>query len=237
MGGTDSFLIKMEVVMKKMALVTGFAFLLGGETLFAQTVEPQALIREISGTVEIKEPGAAAWSPAVRGQSLNRSTIVSTGFKSGALIAIGNSTVSVQALTRLSLEELMAADGGEKVDLNLRTGRVRADVRPPAGGSTSFTVRSPTATASVRGTIFEFNGMELRVVEGRVHLSGSGGNGTYVGRGQVGRTDIETGRPVGAVETIRETLIPAMPAGITQTQEAPAALPTAGDIDAGFDWL
>jgi hypothetical protein len=227
----------MEVLMKKMVLVTGFALLLGGGTLFSQTAGPQALIREISGTVEVKAPGAADWSPAARGQSLDRGTVISTGFKSGALIAVGNSTVSVQALTRLSLEELIAAEGGEKVDLNLRAGRVRADVRPPAGGSTNFTVRSPTATASVRGTIFEFNGAELRVVEGRVHLSGSGGNGTYVGQGQVGRTDIETGRPLGTAETVRETLIPAMPAGISQTQEAPAALPAAGDINAGFDWL
>jgi hypothetical protein len=233
--------------MKKMQLIAGFAFLLGGGTLFSQetaelftagsqAAEPLAVIRELSGTVEVKEPGTAAWTLAARDQSLNRGTVISTGFKSGALIAVGNSTLSVQSLTRLSLEELIAADEGEKVDLNLRTGRVRAEVRPPAGGTTSFTVRSPIATASVRGTMFEFNGIELRVAEGRVHLSGNGGNGTYVGRGQLGRTDIETGRTLRAEETVREILIPAMPAGVDQVREFPSRLPAAGDIDAGFDW-
>jgi ferric-dicitrate binding protein FerR (iron transport regulator) len=232
-------------------LITGFAFLLGigglcaQETTAQRTGEPQATIREISGTVEIKAPGAADWAPASRGQVVEQRALISTGFKSSVLLAIGNSTLSVQPLTRLSLEELVLAGNSEKVDVNLRAGRVRANVRPPAGGTTGFTVRSPTATASVRGTVFEFNGTELRVDEGRVHLSsstsggggGGGGNGAYVGVGHVGRMDTETGRAAGAAETAREALAPAMPAGADSAPEAPAAVPTAGDINAGFDWL
>jgi hypothetical protein len=229
--------------MKRTVMITGLAFLLGMGGLSAQEVsaqradEPQTVIREISGTVEVKAPDAAVWIPASRGQILERRTLISTGFKSSALIAIGNSTLSVQPLTRLSLEELITANGDEKVDLNLRAGRVRADVRPPVGGTTNFTVRSPTATASVRGTVFEFNGTELRVDEGRVHLSGNGGNGAYVGMGHLVRTDTETGRAAAVAETAREALAPAMPTGVDQAPEVPAALPVAGDIDAGFDWL
>jgi hypothetical protein len=226
-----------RAVMDRRILITGFAFLLGLGGLFAQEAgEPRTVIQEISGTVEVKAPDAADWTPAARGQVLERRTLISTGFKSSALIAIGNSTLSVQPLTRLSLEELVLSGNSEKVDLNLRAGRVRANVRPPAGGTTNFEVRSPTATASVRGTVFEFNGTELRVDEGRVHLSGGGGNGTYVGMGHLARTDTETGRTTGAAETARETLTPAMPAGVDQAAEIPAALPSTGDIDAGFDW-
>jgi hypothetical protein len=197
----------------------------------------RAVIREISGTVEVKAPGAAAWSPASRGQTLERSAMISTGFKSGALVAIGNSTLSVQPLTRLSLEELAAAESAEKVDINLRAGRVRANVKPPVGGTTSFTVRSPSATASVRGTEFEFNGIQLRVTEGRVHLTGGDGSGAYVGAGQAARISIETGQTTGAEETAREELTPSVPAGVDSVPAAaPAAPPSSGDIDARFTW-
>jgi peptidoglycan/xylan/chitin deacetylase (PgdA/CDA1 family) len=223
--------------MKKMALITGFAFLLGTGGLSAQEGdESRMVIREISGTVEIKAPDGADWVPASRGQVLERHTIVSTGFKSSALIAIGNSTLSVQPLTRLSLEELIRAGNAEKVDLTLRTGRVRANVRPPADGATDFVVRSPVATASVRGTVFEFNGTELRVDEGRVHLSGGGLNGAYVGVGQFVRTDMETGRVITAAETAKEVLTPTAPAGMDSIPGTAADASAAGDIDAGFVW-
>jgi hypothetical protein len=201
-----------------------------------QTSELQAIIREISGTVEIKAANAAVWSPASRGQAISRDTLISTGFKSSALIAIGNSTLSVRPLTSLSLEELTAAEDGEKVALNLRTGRVRADVKPPATGRTDFTVRSPSSTASVRGTSFDFNGIDIRVDEGRVHFTGGDRSGTYVGAGHQARTDIETGRVATAGETAKEELAPSVPAGVESIQDF--TLPAlAGDIDAGFDWL
>jgi hypothetical protein len=225
---------ELDMTIKRMLM--GLLVLWSAAALFSQERTP-AVIREISGTVEVKAPGAAAWSPAARGQALERSAVISTGFKSSALIAIGNSTLSVQPLTRLSLEELAAAENAEKVDINLRTGRVRANVKPPAGGTTSFTVRSPSATASVRGTAFEFNGLQLRVEEGRVHLSGGDGGGTYVGSGHLARTSIETGRTLGTGETAREELAPFVPAGVDRIPAPASAVPSAsGDIDAGFVW-
>lgn len=227
--------------MKQVILIA--ALLWGAQALFAQqagspAAGPQAVIREISGTVEIKTPGSAAWSPAAPGQILPRDAVVSTGFKSSARIDLGNSTLMVRPLTRLTLEELVRTESGEKVELNFRTGRVRAEVKPPAGGTVSFTVRSPTATASVRGTSFEFNGTRLRVDEGRVHLAGSGGTGTYVAAGHLARMDTETGRIAGAAETAVEELSPAAPAG-TESTPAPAAKTTfpAAAVETGFEWL
>jgi hypothetical protein len=221
----------MEAVMKTM--IWGLVIVLAVPALFAQ----EAVIREIRGTVEVKAPDAADWSPAFQGQAIGRSTLVSTGFKSGALIGIGNSTISVQSLTRLSLEELTRAESAEKVDISLRTGRVRANVKPPPGGTTSFAIRSPTATASVRGTSFEFNGTEVRVEEGRVHFAGTGGNGAYVGGGRLARTDSETGYTAGPAETAAEELTPPAPAGADSViVPFPAKVLSSGDIDAWFDW-
>jgi hypothetical protein len=219
----------LEVDMKGMVL--GLAFVLGAAVLFAQ----EAVIREISGTVEVRAPGAAAWSPAEQGQRLGLNVMISTGFKSGAVIAIGNSTLSVQPLTRLSLEELVRAAGNEKVAISLRAGRIRAEVKPPAGGTAAFSVRSPIVTASVRGTAFEFDGVELRVEEGRVHVAGGDGGGTYVGAGHAVKTDIESGFTAGVAQAAREELTPPAPAGMGAV-EAPAAAPAAGDIDAVFEW-
>jgi hypothetical protein len=222
--------------MKKMML--GLALLLWGTAgLFAQA-EIEAVIRELSGTVEIKAPGETGWSPARRGQRVTRNTVISTGFKSSALVALGNSTLSVLPLTRLSIEELLRTEGagGEKVDINLWTGRIRVEVKPPAGGTANFTVRSPTATASVRGTSFEFDGIRVSVDEGRVHMTGGDRSGVYVGAGHRVSTDMETGRTTGAAESAREDLTPPAPAGIDILPEVPAPLPPAGDIEAGFEW-
>jgi hypothetical protein len=212
------------------AAIIGLMVFAGAGMLFSQT----AVIREINGTVEVMEPGSAAWAPARQEQELPMGAIISTGFRSGALIAIGNSTLAVQALTRLSVEELVRAGGVEKVGVNLRTGRIRADVKPPAGGRMEFTVRSPMATASVRGTSFEFDGIRLKVDEGRVRINGGDRSGAYVGAGHQVRTDIESGRTASVAETAREELAPALPVGIREVPELKADIPPA--LEFGFDW-
>jgi hypothetical protein len=216
--------------MKKTML--GLLFLLGAGMLFSQ----EAIIREFTGTVEVKGPGAEAWSPVRQGQAIDRSAVISTGFKSSAVIGIGNSILMVQPLTRLTVLDLQEAGGNEQVNLSLRTGRIRADVKPPAGGKTEFTVRSPTATASVRGTAFEFNGLQLRVDEGRVHLSGGDRSGTFVGAGRQVQTDIDTGRTMSVAEAAKEELTPSLPPGMESAPEVKATPQVGGVINAGFVW-
>jgi hypothetical protein len=196
----------------------------------------EAVIKEIVGTVEVKAPGEAAWVPAEQGQTVAQAAMVSTGFKSTALIAIGNSTLTVRPLTRLSLSELAAAEDGEKVNVNLRVGRVRADVKPPDAGKIDFTVRSPTATASVRGTVFDFDGTNLRVDEGRVHITGGDRSGVYVGAGHGVSTDIETGRTISVAEAVQEELAPALPAAVEKLSEQTAPPSAFGDLELNLSW-
>jgi hypothetical protein len=194
------------------------------------------VIREVSGTVETKAPGAAAWRAAAVGQELDTASLISTGFRSTALVRIGNSTVMVQPLTRLSLEEIAEGQNGDMVTLNLRAGRIRADVKPPAGRTINFSVRSPTATASVRGTVFEFDGLHLNVEEGRVHLGGQTVTGAYVGAGHSTTADPETGKTVAAIERVKADLNPALPAGAAAAPSGPAADPVSADLGIGFKW-
>jgi hypothetical protein len=183
--------------------------MLGG-SLHAQ-VDSRAIIREITGTVELKAPGAERWSPARAGQEISRATVISTGFKSIAIVALGNSTVTVRPLTRLTLEEIQSSQGDESVRLELHAGRVRAEVNPPSGGRTDFTVRSPQATASVRGTAFDFDGMNLDVAEGRVYVAGGDGTGNYIGAGHRSLSSSQTGRTTGSGELERAGLSPLIP--------------------------
>jgi hypothetical protein len=179
-----------------------------GAGLRAQT----AYIRELSGTVELKGPGSDVWRPAKTGDVLEETTVISTGFRSIARLAIGNSVIAVRPLTRLTLGELVRAGNNETVRLELRTGSVRAEVAPPSAGRTDFRVRSPVATASVRGTVFEFDTENLTVSEGVVQFSpGSEERGTArrsvaVRAGEASRIDRESGRtlpPLAAAETER----------------------------------
>ena len=224
----------MKSILMSLLVLWGVSGLYAG--LYAQESGSQAVIREISGKVEIKAPGSSNWTPARQGQSVARTAVVSTGFKSTVVIALGNSLLSVQPLTRLTVEEIQETAGNERVNINLQTGRIRADVKPPAGGKTEFTVKSPSATASVRGTSFEFDGLTLRVDEGRVHVTGGDRSGTYVGVGHSVSTDIETGRTVNAIETAREELVPSPPVGVNTTPGVPPIQPVTGDIDATFSW-
>ncbi len=109
--------------------------------VFAQT----AVIKELSGTVELKQAGQTDFVPAKVGDEVAQSTIVSTGFRSTALIEVGSSVITVRPLTRLSLAEIASAPGTETINVNLQIGRVKVDVNPPLGTRTSMSIRSDSS--------------------------------------------------------------------------------------------
>jgi ferric-dicitrate binding protein FerR (iron transport regulator) len=197
-----------------------YGTLLAGILLFIQNIcapvlygQEAAYFRELNGTVEVKAPGAASWTAAAAGDRIEQAAQISTGFKSRAVIVLGNSVIVVQPVTRLSLEELIRNQGGEQVSLYLQTGRVRAEVKPPAGETVNFTVRSPVATASVRGTVFEFDGETIRGLEGRTQYSLPNGRETYVTEGESSYVDESSNRVVTPFEAAQERLAPALPPG------------------------
>jgi hypothetical protein len=198
----------------------------------------EAYIRDCVGTVEVRAPGAAAWTPAKIGQSISESTWISTGFRSTAVIVLGNSSLVVRPVTRLSLEELRKMQGTDEIKVYLQTGRVRAEVRPPAGGKTSFTVRSPIATASVRGTSFDFDGVNLRVDQGLVHVTGGDTSSVYVGAGHQAVSNPETGRTAGPAEMVRAELTPPVAGPVTESMADSSAQNAVAENDSvlGIAW-
>ena len=159
--------------MKRIIFVIAIVVLFSAQ-VFAQNAGT-GVFRELSGTVEIKPAGSTNFVTANVGDTIARDTIVSTGFKSNALISVGSAVLTVRPLTRLSLAEISASAGTEAINVNLQTGRVRVDVNPPAGSNVNFSIQSPTATASVRGTSFEFDTQFITVLAGTVVFQGNSG--------------------------------------------------------------
>jgi hypothetical protein len=183
--------------------------------IFAQN-STSGVIRELSGEVELKRAGTSAFVAARVGDRVARDTIVSTGFKGSAVIAVGSAVITVRPLTRLSLAEIQNSADTENLNVNLQTGRVRVEVTPPAGSRANCAVQGPSATASVRGTRFEFDTVNLRVTEGRVAFSGPSGLATMVNAGSENSIGTDN-EPATALTKV------SLPTGGTRSSTSPVA--------------
>jgi hypothetical protein len=173
--------------MKAIARVLMLSAILSFAGTLLAAEELTASISKITGKVEIMTD--SGWMPAKQGQIISAGTTVSTGFRSSAELTMGNSIVTVKALTRLTLAELAENAGVITTNLNLRVGKVSAEVKTVAGKTNDFKVKSPISTASVRGTGFDFDGETLEVTHGTVEFADTAGNVVAVPVGEVVRTD------------------------------------------------
>ena len=195
--------------MLKIAAISAALCLLAAVGLCAQ----QAVIQDFAGTVEIKQANSEVWENAQRGQTLTGDMMISTGFRSTALIALGDSVVTVRPLTRLAITELSRSQNAEKVEINLQAGRVRAEVNAPANGEVDFTVHSSAATASVRGTVFEFDTLNLSVAQGTVEFAGTRGVPVLVDTAGYSHVAESGGRPEAPRTAGESALKPDLPIG------------------------
>jgi len=195
-----------------------FALIMAAFSAFAQN----GVVKELSGTVELKRAGSTAFVAAKAGDIVNQDTVISTGFKSTALIEVGSAVIAVRPLTRLTLTEIRASSESESLSVNLQSGRIRVDVNPPAGAKASMSVSSPSATASVRGTSFEFDTRNLHVISGNVVFKGTRGVATIVTTGSNSTTD-QKGSAVNPLDFGAAAYKPQMPAGV-QSNATPAPI-------------
>ena len=196
--------------MKQTAMMMLFLFC--AAVIFTQDASQNGIITEITGTVELKAVGQTNFSPARTGDAVAANTIVSTGFKSTALIRAGSAVLTVRPLTRLTLAEIRNAAGIETINVSLQTGRVRVDVTPPAGTRAAMTITSPVATASVRGTSFEFDTRSITVLSGTVAFLGANGGVMLVSAGSTSEIN-SNGRSADPAEIFTSALVPPPPAG------------------------
>lgn len=108
------------------------------------------IVMEVLGKVEKQVDNS--WIALKKGDVLVPGDIVSTGFKSEAVISIGESVITVKALTRMTIEQLYEKNKNHVSSIYLDVGSVSADVKPVTNKRVGFTVKTPAVTASVRGT-------------------------------------------------------------------------------------
>jgi hypothetical protein len=195
--------------MKKVTLLIAVLLLAGAA--FGQT----ANLLEVSGKVEINT--GSGWQTATTGMVVPVRATISTGFNSTAVFKVGESTLNIRPLTRMTLREYSLSNNEERASLNLSSGRVRATVRSTTSNRVDFRITSPIATASVRGTIFEFDGLNLDVAEGLVDFGS--------------RPEQFVSVPAGGQSQVTDNAPPAMPQEVKEkvavvvTRTAPTVKP------------
>jgi hypothetical protein len=94
----------------------------------------------------------------------------------------------------------------------------------------------------VRGTSFDFDGVNLLVDEGTVAITGNDGISVYVAAGNAVAANPDTGRTQSPAKAFREDLTPPMPAGVdaggagAATGSAPQVILDEPIFTPGFDW-
>ena len=147
--------------------------------LFGQNF--RATVQSFSGNVEVQLPGGR-WQPAQVGMELPVASQISTSFGAEAVLALGDpAIIRVRPLTRMRIDELVEREGSVESEMFLQVGRVRGEVRGVQGLQSEFRLRSTQATAAVRGTDFDFDGVNLRVLTGLVQVSNRFGRRVSVG--------------------------------------------------------
>lgn len=119
---------------------------------FSSVYGENAKVTYVKGKVELLVN--ENWKPVKVGDEIKTSDTISTGFQSEAKIEYGGSVMSLGAVTRITLEKLSTSASKDDVSLYLKTGAVRSKVTHPQNHRVSYTVKTPVAVASVRGTDF-----------------------------------------------------------------------------------
>ncbi len=161
----------------------------------AVTVNLAALegtVISVEGKAEYKGSNNV-WKPLKQGDVIASGTMISTGFRSNATVKLGASILTVRPLTRMTLVELAEKEEVVDTEVFIEVGNVRAEVNSYNKKRNGFTVRSPIATASVRGTVFEA-GTRIIVQQGSVRVTAG------AGKGRTGREGQSFNIPNGVVE-------------------------------------
>ena len=132
--------------MKKMMIT---AFLATALLSVATAFEAEVLFTK--GKVEVQKNGA--WVALEKGNALSKGDVIQTGFRSELELKIKETRVKVEPLSRLTIEQLAEKATKDDTRLYLDTGSLKANVKKTENRRVGFTVKSPVATASVRGTV------------------------------------------------------------------------------------
>src|SRR5436189_2861786 len=142
----------LTVLVVALALGVGSSAVLAPE---ADALVSISTLTVVDGAVLISH-GGADFTSAREGDVLGAGDTIRTGTGAAAEITyFEGSSVRLEADTEIVVERLRTeADGGTVIGMMQTLGRTWPAVTNPISGSSRYEVRTPSSTASVRGTIF-----------------------------------------------------------------------------------
>ncbi|MBR4374653.1 MAG: FecR domain-containing protein [Treponema sp.] len=169
----------------KTFFLASFVAAFGVTSAVAQSTQMQAVVTKASGKAEVQDRlDPSKWLPLSAGTPLDKGAVIQTGFKSELELKIKGTTVTVAPLSRITLEQLVSKDNKDDTRIYLDTGSLKSNVKKTEDKAVGFKVRSPVATASVRGTVLEvknkFRSTDVKTYEGSVAVWKSKNSGAKV---------------------------------------------------------
>jgi hypothetical protein len=166
----------------------------------ASSIPVQATISNITGTVEVQK-GKADWSQAKEGIALSPGDSVRTKEKASCIIkwSQGN-LVKLQPLTTIKIDknEFTPTTGVEKSSIDMKSGAVHVKAKRVSSAQSNFEIKTPTAIAGVRGTIFSVEIIEakstvVKCQQGKLNVKSLSGGEVTLTSGQM--TTVISGSP------------------------------------------
>ena len=212
------------------SLLLAAVFVIIGAKAFAV----DATVTFVSGKVEVQRAGK--WVSLQKGDTVSKSETISTGFQSEAKIKIMDSVMYLGPVTRVTLEELSTTNQTDNVNIYLKTGTARSQVKHVDNKHVNYQVHTAVAVASCRGTewiIDDSNTVDCNegiVTVGAYSEAGSDGNtnnGVLVQANQtvqVSETNAAVSAPVNTVEKAASEVLNIISSTADQESEGGAGL-------------
>lgn len=112
-----------------------------------------AVIMGVQGMVQVRESDDKPWQPAKQGMTLGEGAEFRTGPRSAVQFMIPpDQTITLDRLGTVKVLQAVREADHVKTDIGMKYGRTRYDIQKGGNLTHESTVRSPTATLSIRGT-------------------------------------------------------------------------------------
>ncbi len=187
-------------------------FALTGHVLAQEAPAGQARIVAASPDTEVRFASEKRWRPAEDGMKLQPGDLISTGFRSMAVLQFdGPAYVLVQRLTQLSVERHSREKQHVSTRLFLRLGSVRAKVRSKAGVRQQFEVATLSGVTRVGEaeqlvSYAEEFGTRVQMVSGKADARAARNGTTQLNRGETGSLRVR--HAVTPLEAYRQAATP-----------------------------
>jgi len=174
--------------------------------VFSANAKVVAAISTLKGLVMVKPVGSRKYIPAYKGQMLKNGEWIKT--KDGVFVAIiflDGSNIKIQQQTEIKISSYRMTAKDLKTNLVMSKGQAWSDVADQGAGG-EFTITTPTAVASVKGTEFD---LEYDIEKGETTLIVFAGEVEFAGElGKILAGAMTSSKDGGAVQKLTPDDLP-----------------------------